>query len=195
MLISSLEEHRIVNVEPATPKAEEPPAGEPEAKESVAPLCAEPSSKGEKEKAEALLEAERQGAEADFEQILDLSHGCRQSLDMLLKGKKGSTRKINWLFYLNTDDSLILHEVARAADLPNHGQRDDVYTLYMGLVESSCAYWVPLKDWKGEPVYIEAREVDYIARLPGAEDPVRWYDQFPSLAAARDPRSRRPTSI
>jgi hypothetical protein len=39
---------------------------------------------------------------------------------------------------------------------------------------------------KGEAVYLEARGVDYIARLPGIEDPVRWYDRFPSLAAARD---------
>jgi hypothetical protein len=61
-------------------------------------------------------------------------------------------------------------------------------------VESTCAYWVPLKDLKGEAVYLEARGVDYIARLPGIEDPVRWYDRFPSLAAARDTEAeeRRP---
>jgi hypothetical protein len=28
--------------------------------------------------------------------------------------------------------------------------------------------------------------VDYIAQLPGKEDPRRWYVQFPDLAAARD---------
>ncbi len=55
-----------------------------------------------------------------------------------------------------------------------------------GAVESSCAYWVPLEDWKRETVYMEARGVDYIARLPGCEDPVRWYGRFPRLAAARD---------
>jgi hypothetical protein len=59
----------------------------------------------------------------------------------------------------------------------------------MGTVESTCAYWVPLVDWKGVTVYIEAREVYYIARLPGTEDPVRWYDRFPSLTAARDPEA------
>jgi hypothetical protein len=41
-------------------------------------------------------------------------------------------------------------------------------------------------DWKGEAEYLEARGVDYKAQLPGNEDPVRWYDRFPSLAAARD---------
>jgi hypothetical protein len=56
----------------------------------------------------------------------------------------------------------------------------------LGEVESTCAYWVPLVDWKGETVYLEARGVDYIAWLPGVEDPVQWYDRFPSLATARD---------
>jgi hypothetical protein len=56
----------------------------------------------------------------------------------------------------------------------------------MGSVESMCAYWVPLMDWKGEAAYLEARGVDYIAQLPGNEDPVKWYDRFPGLAAARD---------
>jgi hypothetical protein len=41
-------------------------------------------------------------------------------------------------------------------------------------------------DWKGEAAYLEARGVDYIAQLPGSEDPGKWYDRFPGLAAARD---------
>jgi hypothetical protein len=68
---------------------------------------------------------------------------------------------------------LILHEVAKIAGLEGHGSRRKVGTLYMGNVESTCAYWVPLMDWKGEAVYLEARGVDYIAQLPGNEDPVR----------------------
>jgi hypothetical protein len=66
---------------------------------------------------------------------------------------------------------------------------------YMGRVESTCAYWVPLVDWTGETVYIEARGVDYIARLPGTEDPVKWYDRFPSLVAARDPEAEEKAPI
>ncbi len=68
-------------------------------------------------------------------------------------------------------------------------------TLYMGSVESTCAYWIPLMDWKGEAVYLEARGVDYIAQLPGNEDPVRWYDRFPSLAAARDSEAEEKAPI
>jgi hypothetical protein len=37
--------------------------------------------------------------------------------------------------------------------------------------------------------------VDHIARLPGIEDLVRWYDQFPSLAAARDPEAEEEALI
>ncbi len=93
------------------------------------------------------------------------------------------------------DNSLILHKVARAANLPNHGWECEVGTLYMGAVESTCAYCVSLMDWKGETVDIEARGVDYIARLPGTEDPVKWYERFPSLAAARDPEAEEKAPI
>jgi hypothetical protein len=55
------------------------------------------------------------------------------------------------------EDSLILHNVAKAAGLESHGAADVVDNPYMGQVESSCAYWVPLEDWKGETIYIEAR--------------------------------------
>jgi hypothetical protein len=70
--------------------------------------------------------------------------------------------------------------------LVGHREKDFVDTFSSRLVESSCAYWVLLEDWKGETVYIKARGVDYIARLPGCESPVGCYSQFPQLAAARD---------
>jgi hypothetical protein len=41
-------------------------------------------------------------------------------------------------------------------------------------------------DWKGGVQYLWVRGVDYIARLPGKEDPRRWYAQFPGMAMARD---------
>jgi hypothetical protein len=36
------------------------------------------------------------------------------------------------------------------------------------------------------PAYLEARGVDYIAQLPGSEEPRKWYDRFLGLAEARD---------
>jgi hypothetical protein len=48
-----------------------------------------------------------------------------------------------------------------------------------------------LEDWRGKTVYIEARGIDYIARLQGCENPVRWHDQFPKLAAACDGQAEK----
>ncbi len=133
-----------------------------------------------------MLEDQRRRAEEEYDKTKGLSHGCRQSWDLRLRGEKGPGGKINGLFHWASGDSLILHEVAKTVGLEGHGSRRKVGTFYMGSVESTCAYWVPLMDWKGEAVYLEARGVDYIAQLPGNEDPVRWYDSFPSLATARD---------
>ncbi len=154
------------------------------------------AAKGRKERLRHCWKpSQRQRAEEEYDRTKGLSRGCRQSWDLWLKGEKGSTLNINGLFHWKADDSLILHDVAKAANLEGHGSTRKVGTLYMGKVESSCAYWVPLVDWKGETVYFEARGVDYIARLPGTEDPVRWYDQFPSLAAARDTEAEEKASI
>jgi hypothetical protein len=62
-------------------------------------------------------------------------------------------------------------------------------------MESTCAYWVPLVDWKGETKYLGARGVDYIAQLPGNEDPRKWYDRFPNLAEARDAEAEEKAPI
>ncbi len=44
------------------------------------------------------------------------------------------------------------------------------------------AYWVPMKDSKGETVYLKAPRVDYILMLLGIESsPVR-FKQYPQLA-------------
>ena len=50
-------------------------------------------------------------------------------------------------------------------------------------------------DWKGEVQYLWARGVDYIAQLPGKEDPRRWYAQFPELAMARDTEAEEKAPI
>jgi hypothetical protein len=107
-------------------------------------------------------------------------------LDLRPRGVKEPGLRINGLFHWASGDSLILHEVAKTVGLEGHASRRKVGTLYMGSVESTCAYWVLLMDWKGEAMYLEARGVDYIVRLPGNKDPVRWYERFPSLVAARD---------
>ncbi len=62
-------------------------------------------------------------------------------------------------------------------------------------MESTCAYCVPLMDWKGGVQYLWAPGVDYIAQLPGKEDPRRWYAQFPGLAMARDTEAEKKAPI
>jgi hypothetical protein len=84
-LQSSLAEHRIVDVEPRTegPMAEVPKVGE-----SSAPDSAESGSKGEKEKGELSPEDQQRRAEEKYK-TKGLSHGCRQSWDLRLRGEKG----------------------------------------------------------------------------------------------------------
>jgi hypothetical protein len=108
---------------------------------------------------------------------------------------KGPCRKINGLFHWGLDDSLILHEVARAAGLEGRGDKKKVNAPYMKGMESTCTYCVPIADWKGEVKYLWARGVDYIAQLPGKEDPTKWYDRFPGLAAARDTEAEEKAPI
>jgi hypothetical protein len=108
---------------------------------------------------------------------------------------KGPGRKINGLFHWDSDDSLILHEVARAAGLEGRGCAKEVNSPQMKGMESTCAYCVPIADWKGEVKYLWARGVDYIAQLPGKEDPTKWYDRFPGLVAARDTEAEEKAPI
>ncbi len=124
-----------------------------------------------------------------------MSHGCRQSWDLRMREEKGPGRKINGLFYWISEDSLILHEVAKAAGLEGRGYKKKVDSLYMKDMESTCANCVPLMDWKGGVQYLWARGVDYIAQLPGKEDPRRWYAQFPGLAMARDTEAEEKAPI
>jgi hypothetical protein len=70
--------------------------------------------------------------EEEYDRTRGLSHGCRQSWDLRLRGEKGPGLKINGLFHWASGDSLILHEVAKTAGLEGHGARRKVSTLYMG---------------------------------------------------------------
>ncbi|MFN9906171.1 MAG: hypothetical protein ACK56F_08620, partial [bacterium] len=68
-------------------------------------------------------------------------------------------------------------------------------SLYVRDMESTCAYCVPLVDWRGEVQYLWARGVDYIARLSGKEDPRKWYAQYPGMAMARDTEAEKKAPI
>ncbi len=53
---------------------------------------------------------------------------------------------------------------------------------FPGEVNSSCANWIPMKDSKGETVYLKAPRVDYIVKLLGIESCLVWFKQYPQLA-------------
>ncbi len=95
-LQSSLTKHRIVDVEPRT---KGPTAEVPEVEEGSIPLCAEPGSRRGEEKDEALLEVKRRQAEEEYDRVMGLSHGCKQTWDLRVRGERGATLKINGLFY------------------------------------------------------------------------------------------------
>ncbi len=62
-----------------------------------------------------------------------------------------------------TGRSLVLHEEAQVARLEHYRKKNImVDTVLHGEVASSCAYWVPLEDWRGETIYLNAWGVDDI---------------------------------
>jgi hypothetical protein len=87
----------------------------------------------------------RQQAEDRLEQTIGLSHWswCWQSLALLRGPERGPAIKINGLFIWKKRKSLILHESC--------GRKSIADMIYMGEVESSCAYWVPLRTGRGRP--------------------------------------------
>ncbi len=192
-LQSSMEEHRIVDTQEPVPGASKPKGSQEEANPS--PSSAKKGDRREERNEWPSLEEQRRQAKEEYDKLGGLSHGCRQSWDLRMREEKGPGRKINGLFHWISEDSLILHEVARAAGLEGRGPARKVNSLCMKDVESTCAYWVPLVDWKGEFKYLAARRVDYIAQLPGNEDPRKWYNRFPSLAEARDAEAEEKAPI
>jgi hypothetical protein len=183
VLQSRAGEHRIVDIEPAPGTSG---SGGSREEANPSPSSTKEGDRREEKNEWPSLEEQRRRAEEEYDKLGGLSHGCRQSWDLRMREEKGPGRKINGLFHWISEDSLILHEVARAAGLEGRGPARRVNSLCMKDVESTCAYWVPLVDWKGETKYLGAQGVDYIAQLPGIEDPRKWYDRFPSLAEARD---------
>jgi hypothetical protein len=145
-LQSSVEEHRIVDIEP---RIGAPGLETPQVEGDPSPNDAEPGNKREEKSEWPSLEEQRRRAEEEYDKLWGLSHGCRQSWDLRMREEKGPGRKINGLFHWISEDSLVLHEVAKIAGLEGHGLRRKVGTLCMGSVESTCAYWVP-HTWKPE---------------------------------------------
>ncbi len=75
-----------------------------------------------------------------------------------MREEKGPGRKINGLFCWTAKDSLILHEVAKAAGLEGRGYGKKVDSLYVKDMESTCAYCVPLMELeRGNPVPVGPR--------------------------------------
>jgi hypothetical protein len=136
-----------------------------------------------------LLEEARKQREERFEHSIGLEHWswCRQTITLQHATEKGGPFKLNALFHWKRQTSLITHRAAELAGLRGEEKKKvRVNTIVHGEVTSTCAYWVPLEDWRGETAYLKARGVDYIAALPGKK-----YDQedlrgFPQLVAAWD---------
>jgi len=186
-------EHRIVDVQEPAPGPSKP--GEPQEEPNPSPSNVKKDDRGEDGEIWPSLEEQRRRAEEEYNKLGGLSHGCRQSWDLRIREEKGPCRKINGLFHWISEDSLILHEVARAAGLEGRGCKKKVDSPCMMDMESTCAYCVPLIDWKGDVKYLWARGVDYIAQLPGKEDPRKWYDRYPDLAVARDTEAEEKAPI
>jgi hypothetical protein len=183
-LQGNMGEHRIVDIQEPAPGPLKP--GEPQEEPKTSPSGVKKDDRREDREIWPSLEEQRRRAEEEYEKRGGLTHGCRQSWDLRMREGKGPGRKIYGLFHWDLDDSLILHEVARAAGLEGCRCAKEVNSPQMKGMESTCAYCVPIADWKGEVKYLWARGVDYIAQLPGKEDPTKWYDRFPGLVAARD---------
>jgi hypothetical protein len=89
--------------------------------------------------------------------------------------------KLNGLLHWKKHRSLVLHEEAKAARLEHYRKKNImVDTVLHGEVASSCAYWVPLEDWRGETTYLKAWGVDDI--LDFGEMGTPWKDMRNSLS-------------
>jgi hypothetical protein len=136
-----------------------------------------------------LLEEARKQREERFERSIGLEHWswCRQTITLQHANEKGGPVKLNALFHWKRQTSLITHRAAELAGLRGEERKKvRVNTIVHGEVTSTCAYWVPLEDWRGETAYLKARGVEYIAALPGKKYDQEDLRSFPQLVAARD---------
>ncbi len=134
-LQSSMEEHRIVNIQEPAPGAPKP--GGPHEDVNPSLSSAKKGDRREERNEQPSLEEQRRRAEEEYDKLGGLSHGCMQSWDLRMREEKGPGQKINGLFHWVSEDSLILHEVAKAASLEGRGPARKVNSLCMKDVEST----------------------------------------------------------
>ncbi len=112
---------------------------------------------------------------------------CRQTITLQHATQEGGPVRLNALFHWKRQTSLVTHLAAKLAGLKGEEKKKiRVNTIIHGEVTSTCAYWVPLEDWRGETTYLKAHGVDYIAMLPGKKHDREDLECFPQLIAARD---------
>jgi hypothetical protein len=109
-----------VDIQERAPGAPKPGGSQEEADPS--PSSAKEGDRREEKNEWPSLEEQRRRAEEEYDKLGGLSHGCRQSWDLRMREERGPGRKINRLFHWISEDSLILHEVARAAGLEGRAE-------------------------------------------------------------------------
>jgi hypothetical protein len=160
------QEHRIVDVEPAAAKANESleeklARWKSEILGSAAPLCVEPGGKGGSEKAMEKPEVEGQHAEDRFKQTQGLSHGCRQSLNLLqvvwgkfstATGEAEVTRLESEVSFLQVIATMSLKERLRQVKVEICGNRRQIAHVRLeSLAGAENPYSPDAGAWEGAP--------------------------------------------
>jgi hypothetical protein len=180
------------------------PPGEGDMKESTSAVLPgalsnekESATRTTRDEIMSLEEARRQSEER-FERSIGFEHWswCRQTITLQHPTEEGGPVRMNALFHWKRQTSLITHRAAKLAGLKGEEKRKvRVNTIIHGEVTSTCAYWVPLEDWRGETTYLKARGVDYIAMLPGKKHDQEELKCFLQLLAAQDKQVESPGQI
>jgi hypothetical protein len=137
------------------------------------------------------LEESRRQREERFERSIGLEHWSWswswQTITLQHATEEGGPVRLNALFHWKRQTRLITHQAAMLAGLKGEEKKKvRVNTIIHGEVTSTCAYWVPLEDWRGETAYLKARGVDYIAVLPGKKYDREDFKCFLQLVTAQD---------
>jgi hypothetical protein len=136
----------------------------------------------------------RRARKEQFEQSIGLEHWSWCWHTITLQHVVGSDMlvRLNALFHWKKRMSLVTHMTARMAGLECCEKRNvKVDAIIHGEINSPCAYWVPLENWRGETIYLKPHRVEYIAMLFGRECPPEDLKQFPQLAVAGDEQAER----
>jgi hypothetical protein len=93
-LQSSMEEHRIVDIQEPAPGAPKPGGSQEEV--NPLPSSAKKSDRREERNEWPSLEEQKRRAEEEYDKLGGLSHGCRQSWDLRMREEKGSQRTASY---------------------------------------------------------------------------------------------------